>query len=326
MADVAARRVRFLLALVLTWGAAGCALDEVMLVDPEDVVVAEAYLQLDVPRLGGGVEDRLTVFLHRTLGPGGTSDPVPGAAVRVVRPSDGFTLELAASPQEDCLVSSPVDGDGSCYGISPEAVVFRPGDTLELAVDLPDGGMLESQSVVPGGFRLRRSDGRLPVRDVCALPRGEPVTLVWSRSRGAWAYVAETVLHRVTEALEPLGVTVDAENDPLYLLGLSISAADTTISYPGEFGLFDRFDLDQDLALALQEGFPPPGRGDVTITAADRNFVNWVRGGNFNPSGQVRVPSIRGDGTGVFGTTVVRSLTLVSVADSDSGFRRCPGT
>ena len=326
MADMTGRAPRFLIALLLMLAGAGCALEEVMLVDPEDVVVAEAYLQLDVPRLGGGVEDRLTVFLHRTLGPGGTSDPVPGASVRVTRRSDGFTLELAPSDPEDCLVSSPVDGEGSCYRASPDAVVFRPRDTLELAVDLPDGGALESRSVVPGGFRLQGSNGRLPVRDVCSLPRGEPVTLVWSRSRGAWAYVAETVMHLVTEAMESRGVTVDPENDPLYLLGLSISSTDTTITYPGEFGLFDRFDLDQDLALALQEGLPPPGRGDVTITAADRNFVNWVRGGNFNPSGQVRVPSIRGDGTGVFGTTVVRSLTLVSSTGTGSGFRRCPGT
>ena len=48
----------------------------------------------------------------------------------------------------------------------------------------------------------------------------------------------------------------------------------------------------------------------MSIAAADRNYVNWVRGGNFNPSGQVRVPSVRGDGTGVFAATVVRSLRV----------------
>jgi len=307
-------------------GLASCALEEVTLVDPEDVVVAEAHLQLDVPRVGGGSEDRLTVFLHRTLGPGGASSPVPGASVRIVRPRDGFTLELASASPEACLVTAPVDGDGSCYRASPEAVVYEPGDTLELFVELPGGRLLESRSVVPGDFRLQGFTGAVPDGAACALPRGESIPLVWSRSEGAWAYVAETVLRNLTEALAPQGVTVAPEDDPLYLLGLSVSAADTTIVYPGEFGLFERFDLDQDVAVALQDGLPPPGRGDVTITAADRNYVNWVRGGNFNPSGQVRVPSIRGDGTGVFGTTVVRSLTLVSVPGSGAGFPRCPGT
>lgn len=48
------------------------------------------------------------------------------------------------------------------------------------------------------------------------------------------------------------------------------------------------------------------------MAAGDRNYVNWVRGGNFNPSGQVRVPSIVGDGTGVFASLVSRERILVT--------------
>jgi len=48
----------------------------------------------------------------------------------------------------------------------------------------------------------------------------------------------------------------------------------------------------------------------VTIAAADRNYVNWERGGNFNPSGAVRVASIRGGGTGVFGSMVPLTFTV----------------
>jgi hypothetical protein len=102
------------------------------------------------------------------------------------------------------------------------------------------------------------------------------------------------------------------EDDPLYLLGLAVSAADTTIVFPGEFGAFDRYDLDQGLALALQKGLPAGTDARVVVTAADRNYVNWVRGGNFNPSGVVKIPSLRGDGTGVFATSVSRSFQVVA--------------
>jgi hypothetical protein len=45
--------------------------------------------------------------------------------------------------------------------------------------------------------------------------------------------------------------------------------------------------------------------------------VNWVRGGSFNPSGTVRVPSISGGGTGVFGSLVTRTVRLHTAGDDD---------
>lgn len=287
-----------------------CELEEVTLVEPEDVVVAEAHLQLVQPLGQGG---RLTVFLHRTLGPGGESRPVDGARVAVTRRGDGVSLELARAPLEVCVVTTPVDGTGSCYWAPPSAVVFGPGDTLELRVDLPDGGVMESLSVVPGTFSLPGLEA-----GVCRVAPGTQVGLSWTASEGAWAYVSETVIRNLTEALAPAGITVDPEDDPLYLLGLSVSASDTTIAFPGEFGLFERFELDQEVALALQEGLPPPAEAEITIAAADRNYVNWVRGGNFNPSGAVRVPSVGGDGTGVFGSSVIREVRVVAVPPGDS--------
>ncbi len=116
---------------------------------------------------------------------------------------------------------------------------------------------------------------------------------------------------------------MDDPPDELDLLGLAIGAADTTIVFPQEFGVFDRFTVDRDLLLALQEGLPAGARADVLVAAGDRNFVNWVRGGNFNPSGQVRVPSVTGDGTGVFGSLVVRGRTLLTEPDG-TGIPSCP--
>ena len=117
----------------------------------------------------------------------------------------------------------------------------------------------------------------------------------------------------------------EEDNDPLHLLGLSISDQDTTTVFPSEFGVFDRFDLDHDLATRLQEGLPDSTTAEVSITAVEGNYVNWARGGNFNPSGQVRVPSLRGDGTGVFAATVSRRFVVVSSDQAiPAGLPDCP--
>lgn len=48
------------------------------------------------------------------------------------------------------------------------------------------------------------------------------------------------------------------------------------------------------------------------IAAGDRNYVNWLRGGRFNPSGMIRVPSVHGDGTGVFGSVASTRRLLIT--------------
>jgi hypothetical protein len=120
--------------------------------------------------------------------------------------------------------------------------------------------------------------------------------------------------------LAPQGIEV--EEDSLSLLGLSIAENDTTLVFPSEFGVFDRFDLDRDLALVLQEGLPQGTRARIVVAAAERNYVNWVRGGNFNPSGAVRIPSLRGDGVGVLGA-VVRRVVWVEGALPRDGLPSC---
>jgi hypothetical protein len=77
--------------------------------------------------------------------------------------------------------------------------------------------------------------------------------------------------------------------------------------FPTDYGLFDRFDEDKHaVLLAIRDGLPVNVRAEVIVAAADNNYVNWVRGSNFNPSGLVRISSIQGDGTGVFGSLVPR--------------------
>ncbi len=294
---------RRILAVVVSLGLGGCDLQEITIVDVEDLVVAEVHVQIGEGLFGS---DRVTAFLHRTVG--GVAEgfhPVPGAKIVITRDA-GPSVELLETAIERCVSTTPEGGTGSCYWMAPGALVpFGPGEHLRLRIDLASGGALTSATVVPGDFAIL---GVIEGAE-CLLPPSTPLTVRWTASEGTWAYVNETVIVGIKDGLAPLGIYV--ESDTLELLGLSISASDTTIVFPGEFGIFSRFKLDQALATSLQDGLPPGTRAPVMISATDRNYVNWVRGGNFNPSGQVRVPSIRGDGTGVFASTVTRTFEVV---------------
>jgi hypothetical protein len=304
-----ARTGRLALGLALASSGA-CTLTEITTTEAEDVVVVEALLQ---HRDGADVvptPSRISVFLHRTVqGEGGLSEPVDGAEVRVAR-ADGTVIDLFPAARNECVVSTPINGTGSCYLSGPaETQAIEPGERLELTVATSRGEVMEAVSVLPGDFELATTE----VGGTCSVEPDRPLEVVWSSAAGAWTYVNEIEIRGLREALPELG---DVEiPDPLVLLGLSVSAIDTTIVAPNEFGVFDRFDLDQPLAVALQKGLPAGSRARVSISAVDRNYVNWVRGGGFNPSGQVRIPSVRGDGTGFFGTGLVRTFAMRTEGD-----------
>ena len=291
---------------------AGCTLTEVSIVEVEHVVVAEIYASL----AADPAESEVEALLHLTTGaPAERIADLRMARVTVTR-ADGFAFVMAEAPLDECVVSSPPADVAVCFRADPAAAAaLRPGELLEADVLLEDGGRLTGFARAPQSFEI---DG---MPSTCRL---EPNTLLpvgWSRSEGAWAYINETSIRGLPAALQPEGIVVT--DDPLYLLGLSVSDDDTTVVFPSEFGLFSRFDLEQDLAVRLQVGLPAATVSEVTISAVGPNYVNWVRGGNFNPSGQVRVPSLRGDGTGVFAVSVVRRFVVVS--DDDPGsFPRCP--
>src|SRR5690606_12315283 len=149
------------------------------------------------------------------------------------------------------------------------------------------------RTTVPALFTLRS-----PALDIdpntlsitCRL-RTDPFTLTWTRSSGAWAYISSLRLTNWGDDLREAGVEVP---DPLDLTGVSVSASDTSQVFPGNLGLFQRFDLDQRLLVRLQEGLPPEADAVLVVMAADRNYTNGVRGGRFNPSGNIRVPSVTG--------------------------------
>jgi len=288
--------------------AAGCQLREITLAEPEDVIVAEIVLQA-----GGTLQ---LAWLHRTLG--SDSLAVPGATVEVTGPGGGIVAFRPASARV-CVDSSAAfapDTSGSCYSASTAPSTIAPGESYTLDIVTAEGRRLTGTTTVPGPLRVTRPAslaGAISGQPGCALPAATLLPLTWTRSSGAWVYVSETRMLHVRRAFDP----ASPDDRPLDLVGLSVSAADTTIVFPSEFGLFDRADsADAPLLRALQGGLPAGVSATVTIAAADRNYVDWVRRGSFNPSGVVQIPSIRGDGTGVFGSVVPVRFAVTSAAGS----------
>ena len=282
--------------------APGCELQEITVARSEDVIVAEVYLSAEVDGIYS------TAWIHRTQGNAASTREAPFAEVFLRAESGISTVRLRPAELSLCIGDELPEGfRGSCYFAGPlEPRYFGPGSLVEAIIRLPDGGRITGQTRVPGDYKLLSP--RTYGRRICSLEPAHRLHLEWTRAQGAWAYISETQIYNLTAALQDANIEV--EQDPLLLVGLSISEADTTIVFPSEFGLFDRPNLGRDLALVLQEGLPFGTQAEVVIAAADRNYVNWVRRGAFNPSGIVRVPSLHGDGTGVLGSVVRRRFTV----------------
>jgi hypothetical protein len=283
-------------------GLAGCELQEVTLAEPEALLVAEVYISV------GDGEDQVTGFLHSTLGTEDLTDLETASVILTVE--DTLVVRLAPAIAAECLVAELENVvAGACFNMSgPAEGLFQPGDRVVVEVSTRDGRELRGATTLPEDFRFLRP-GR---PGTCALGPGRNLPMVWSRSEGAWAYAAETNIWGLRDGLAHQGIEVEA--DSIALLGLAVSESDTTIAFPAEFGVFNRFDLERDVATALQVGLPKGTVADVAVAALDRNYVNWVRGGAFNPSGPVRVPSLVGDGTGVI-ASVVRKVVRILGAD-----------
>lgn len=294
---------------------AACELQEVTVVDVEDVIIVEAYALVGVDTPDPTVGRRLWAFVSRTVGGEGASG-IPPAEVEVIR-TDGRRFALGPVDDQNCISDGDRVRPGVCYDAGAAASRLRPGDELELTVRLADGRTLGGRTTIPGDFRLEQQ------ASPCGVRPDTPFEVRWTAADGASAYVNETRIDGLDLALEDEGIEAP---DELFLLGLSLSASDTTIVFPSEFGVFDRFDLDQALTVRLQRGLPDETQAFVGITATDRNYVNWARGGNFNPSGQVRVPSVHGDGSGVFASGVMRRFGVFSgSSEQTDALPRCAG-
>ena len=293
----------------------GCELTEVTVTESDDVVIAEA--QLTINQHGdGGTSLSVYTYLHRTLS-GQRPDEVEGAVVRVsgesavvhlaAADSGGVCLDLREDEDDEEVVEVDV---GSCYRASVAPSPFSPGEVLELEVVLPEGGTLTGVSLVPDTFEfigLTHEDGH------CRIEPDTNYRFRWTEAAGTWSYLSDTWIEGLPAALAGRDIEVP---DSLYLTGFAIGEKDTDILFPGEYGLFDLGEqADADLLRILDDGLPGGAWGEVAFAATDRNWVNWARGGNFNPSGIIRIPSVFGDGTGFFGTATQRQLNVIAAPD-----------
>lgn len=277
---------------------AACELQEITTATPDPFVVAEVVL-----RAGA---DSQYAYLQRGLAGGGVA--VPGARIRVIAEESADTFTFAPTDPWRCISPPPNDQDllGSCYAAPSNRTPIRAGRTYQLSIELADGGRLTGRTRVPAQVSFVT-----PAAAACTLEPDTTLELRWRSAADAWAYDVELELRDIFPILVQRGVVPDTPNVPLRLDGLAITSADTTLVLPSELGLFDRFSGDQHPVLvALQRGLPEGVSGDLAVAAVDRNYVNWARGGAFNPSGFVRVPSVRGAGTGVFGSLTFDRFTF----------------
>ena len=305
-------------ALAATCLFGGCSLAETTIAEPEDIIVAEVQVVLTFA--DDDVSLDAWALLHRTHQPRGARS-LSGAEVEVwADPSRAIRLEEQDSVGL-CIAGNPLDRDSLKIDLASDTVCFRaeaapapfaPGERLSARIVAPDGRVLTGVGRLPGAFSLvglDEDDGR------CRLEPDTNYRFRWSSAKGAWAYIADARFEGLTDALAPRGLEAP---DTLYLLGLSIGLEDTTIVFPREFGLFETLGADENERKVLRElrkGLPEGSSAGVAIAAADRNWVNWERGGNFNPSGQVRIPSLFGGGTGVFAAATRNQVWMKSSVD-----------
>ncbi|HEX2206253.1 MAG TPA: DUF4249 family protein [Longimicrobium sp.] len=278
-----------------------CTIADVTVAPGEDRLVVEGVLRTDARQQ--------FILLHRSV-QSGVAEGEPGAEVFVTR-GDGvripFTETALACYTIDPAyvdIDTPIEIRGTCYASASSAGRWvSPGLTYDLTVRTTRGEEARARTTVPGNFSLRgvpmsRLNDQPPV--ACTLAPATPLPLTWSASQGAWGYISPLRVQGLREVLP------DSFNapEPLELVGVSVSAADTALVLPAEFGVFERFQYNQNLLRLLQTGLPGGTTARVTVAAADRNYINGVRGGSFNPSGPIRISSVVGDGVGVFGSLV----------------------
>jgi len=284
----------------------GCELQEVTLAEADPFVVVEAFLVAGDPAPA--------VALHASAGAPELLSTLAGMQLTHETDVSPFTQVL----NQECLaIGSSLEpesfpGGFACFEAEPVDPI-GPGRLYRFDLLLDDGTTLQGATRVPGQVAFTSDAGDA---DPCYLAPWTQLELTWESVEGAAAYILDLQAFGVREALEREGIVVEIP-DPLIIRGLAIGDSDTTIVLPAEFDLFDRFNLDAAVLVALQSGMPEGISFNVTLAAVDQNFVNWVRGGDFNPSGLIRAPSLFGDaGTGVLGSMTLDFLAGVTADEA----------
>ena len=303
-----------------TIGLAGCDVTDVSPGSGHKMLVAQATVVLTIdPAEPSRIDTRAVALISEAYQQVLTE--VPGSEVRITGAS-GRSLSLVEEedPLEACTVlpddlygeDRPLGIVGSCHTAAVASALFAPGEALTLAVTTPDGHVLEGTSRMPDAFvpqGLSVADGR------CRVEPGTAYRFAWVPVEGAWAHVGEAEITGLSPGLW-------SSSDPLYLpvtvLGRGREVTD--LVFPGDFLLELLSDVDNvELHRTLDAGLPGGARAEVTIAALDRNWANWIREGRLNINAETVVPSLFGDGTGMFGTAVRWTVEVESRAAEGAG-------
>ncbi len=284
----------------LAFGA--CELAQVELEPVPELVVAAVSVVLTIDPLDATQVDT-RAFALVAVSERENPREIPGASVTVVGES-GRSLRLreVSDPLVTCVTQ--LEGHtrppaGSCHVAAVPGAHFAPGERLSLTVELPDGGILRGESRMPGVFAptgLSLRAGR------CRLDPDTGYQFNWAHSAGSWAYIAEA-------RLAGLGDLWPYEES--LLLEATLRRNDKPhLAFPRDllFKIVDEWEL----ARVLHEGLPAGASAQIAVGALDRNWANWVRLGRIDLEGEVRIPSVFGDGTGMFGTAVRWKLEVES--------------
>ena len=230
---------------------------------------------------------------------GWTPQRVPGASV-VVRGESGRAVRLAEQDDQvaGCVnPNRPARLAGTCYLTVSDPGAFGLGEALSMTATLPDGSQLVGSSRIPGAFVA--TDLALDGGSCRLAPRTNH-RFAWNPVEGAVAFVAEVAVHR----LAALGLEDGTLSWDTHFVG----GERTGVAFPRELLL----ELDLEAARELRDGLPAGASADIALGAVDLNWANWIRRGRINLSGEVRVPSVFGDGTGWFGSAVRWRLSVQS--------------
>lgn len=275
------------------------------------LVIASATVVLTVDPMDSTVRSTdVLAYLVRDS----ADDRVQGASVRIVdRSGRSLRLEELPNSREVCRPEGAT-AEGTCYVASVPSAHFAPLAELSLQVALPDGRQLSGTSTIPGHFHSLTTvlrDGRC---------RADPETnyrIRWNPIRGAWAYIAEAEFKGLRRNLW------DSQK-PLYLTAAWMAAPPHRMGFPRTLIEGDVPFNARKAARRLESGLPWGVTVDLAVAAIDRNWANWIRPGQVHVAGKVPVPSVFGDGTGMFGTAVRWTATIESRdAKDETGLVDC---
>lgn len=287
----------------------GCEVDWTALEDGLVVATVTLVLTSDPADSSWVGTDALAVLVRDSA----EYSRVPGASVRITGES-GKSLQLLEVPYNEAICQSDSTGlmdVGTCYKASKPSAYFAPGEELSLEIITPEGSKLNGASTVPRNSlpgHLSASDGR------CRLEPETSYRFVWLFAEGVWAHVMEA-------KLDGLPLSLWDYANPLYLRTSWMPAIGAARK------VFPRVLVEggvrmnaRKAARRLETGLPWGVTAELAAAAVDRNWANWIRPGRYNPNGEVRIPSVFGDGTGMFGTATRWTVTMES-RDADEEAR-----